>query len=303
MLGSADRDAICSLSILLGNHRNALSCAVKPLSLLLPDKYAPCVVPTVPSPKELLSPNWGLSRPREYVKLLEGLVSSWRIFATKREVHVLDDTPSYLASTKDETVAAKDLTESDGNTFKESSCSPPNSPTTSSSSAATAASISAGAAPKTSNEISRGVPDSTENGKERGSSAKRYRKARAYFQPHHLYALESFYKHQTYLSTHDRELLSQRLGLSEDRIRTWFQNRRMKEKRKPRAQKAAPINVLNLSDTYGSTSVLPLGGTACELCQESPVLTHEDASVSTVRTSASRRGAQVMLIAPGFSTP
>lgn len=27
-------------------------------------------------------------------------------------------------------------------------------------------------------------------------------------------------------------------------------------------------------DTYGSTSVLPLGGTACELCQESPVLTY-----------------------------
>ena len=64
MLGSADRDAFCSLSILLGNHRNALSCAVKPLSLLLPDKYAPCMVPTVPSPKELLSQNWGLSRPR-----------------------------------------------------------------------------------------------------------------------------------------------------------------------------------------------------------------------------------------------
>ncbi|VDM36098.1 unnamed protein product [Hydatigera taeniaeformis] len=225
MLGSADRDAICSLSILLGNHRNALSCAVKPLSLLLPDKYAPCVVPTVPSPKELLSPNWGLSRPREYVKLLEGLVSSWRIFATKREVHVLNDTPSYLTQSNHETMTSENLTESDENTYKESSCSPPDSPTTSSSllsppsSATTAASTSACATPKTSTETSfRGVPDSTEHGKERSSRAKRYRKARAYFQPHHLYALESFYKHQTYLSTHDRELLSQRLGLSEDRV-------------------------------------------------------------------------------------
>ncbi|VDK32736.1 unnamed protein product [Taenia asiatica] len=253
MLGSADRDAICSLSILLGNHRNALSCAVKPLSLLLPDKYAPCVVPTVPSPKELLSANWGLSRPREYVKLLEGLVSSWRIFATKREVHVLDDTPSYLTSSTHETVAAQDLTESDENTFKESSCSPPDSPTISSSllsppsSTATAASTGACVTPKTSTEPSRGGPNSTEHRKERSSRAKRYRKARAYFQPHHLYALESFYKHQTYLSTHDREVLSQRLGLSEDRIRTWFQNRRMKEKRKPRTQNVASTNVLNLS--------------------------------------------------------
>ncbi|KAL5110185.1 hypothetical protein TcWFU_004031 [Taenia crassiceps] len=103
------------------------------------DKYAPCVVPTVPSPKELLSPNWGLSRPREYVKLLEGLVSSWRIFATKREVHVLDDTPSYLTSSNPETVTAKNLTELEENAAKELSYSPPDSPTLSSSPPSSAA--------------------------------------------------------------------------------------------------------------------------------------------------------------------
>ncbi|VUZ56717.1 unnamed protein product [Hymenolepis diminuta] len=262
MLGSADRDALCSLSILLGNHRNALSCAVKPLStLLLPDKYAPCMVPTIPSPKELLSPNWGLSRPREYVKLLEGLISSWRMFATKREVHVREDSSSYPSSANNETPGLDDLTELDEGNFKESSsCSPPNSPSTTNSLLSPNSSDAIGAAsssngtrltPASSVDTSRGKSDSPDVGKTRNSRAKRYRKARAYFQPHHLCALESFYKQQTYLSTHDRELLAQRLNLSEDRIRTWFQNRRMKEKRKPRLSNVSSVAALNLSVNKG----------------------------------------------------
>nr|CDS25430.1 homeobox protein [Hymenolepis microstoma] len=261
MLGSADRDALCSLSILLGNHRNALSCAVKPLStLLLPDKYAPCMVPTIPSPKELLSSNWGLSRPREYVKLLEGLVSSWRIFATKREVHVGEDS-SYPSSVNNDTPGLDDLTELDEGTCKESSsCSPPNSPSTtnsllsSNSSGAvgtTSSSHGARLTPASSIDASRGGSDSPDIGRSRSNRTKRYRKARAYFQPHHLCALEGFYKQQTYLSTHDRELLAQRLNLSEDRIRTWFQNRRMKEKRKPRTSNASSVTALNLSVNKG----------------------------------------------------
>lgn len=47
---------------------------------------------------------------------------------------------------------------------------------------------------------------------------KRYRKARAFFQPHHLLVLEGFYKRKSYLSTHDREILAIQLGLSEDRV-------------------------------------------------------------------------------------
>ncbi|VDN97842.1 unnamed protein product [Rodentolepis nana] len=261
MLGSADRDALCSLSILLGNHRNALSCAVKPIStLLLPDKYAPCMVPTIPSPKELLSPNWGHSRPREYVKLLEGLVSSWRIFATKREVHVGENS-SYPSSVNNDSPRLDDLTELDEGTFKESSsCSPPNSPSTTnsipssnSSGAIGAVSSSHGArlTPASSIDASQNGSDSPEVGKDQNNRTKRYRKARAYFQPHHLRALEGFYKQQTYLSTHDRELLAQRLNLSEDRIRTWFQNRRMKEKRKPRSFNPSSTSVLNLSVNKG----------------------------------------------------
>ncbi|KAF7261733.1 hypothetical protein EG68_01035 [Paragonimus skrjabini miyazakii] len=62
---------------------------------------------------------------------------------------------------------------------------------------------------------------------------RQYRKARVYFQPEHMQFLEEFFKQSPYLCTKDREMLSQKLNLSEERIRTWFQNRRMREKRNP----------------------------------------------------------------------
>ncbi|KAK4473628.1 hypothetical protein MN116_002980 [Schistosoma mekongi] len=65
---------------------------------------------------------------------------------------------------------------------------------------------------------------------------RQYRKARAYFHPRQMNCLESFFQKNPYLSTRDREYLSRKLNLSEDRIRTWFQNRRMREKRKPGTQ-------------------------------------------------------------------
>ncbi|CAH8461823.1 unnamed protein product [Schistosoma turkestanicum] len=66
-----------------------------------------------------------------------------------------------------------------------------------------------------------------------GDKPRQYRKARAYFHPKQMNCLESFFQKNPYLSTRDREYLSKKLNLSEDRIRTWFQNRRMREKRKP----------------------------------------------------------------------
>ncbi|GAA56538.1 homeobox protein [Clonorchis sinensis] len=47
---------------------------------------------------------------------------------------------------------------------------------------------------------------------------RQYRKARAYFQPKHMQCLEDFFRRSPYLSTKDRELLSQKLQLSEDRV-------------------------------------------------------------------------------------
>ncbi|KER29260.1 hypothetical protein T265_04102 [Opisthorchis viverrini] len=46
---------------------------------------------------------------------------------------------------------------------------------------------------------------------------RQYRKARAYFQPKHMQCLEDFFRRSPYLSTKDREMLSQKLQLSEDR--------------------------------------------------------------------------------------
>ncbi|KAM7538081.1 hypothetical protein Aperf_G00000072809 [Anoplocephala perfoliata] len=213
------------------------------------------MVPTIPSPKELLSPNWGLSRPREYVKLLEGLVSSWRLFSRKHESQVYDESSLYLtSSSNNQTPTINESTE------VESSYSSPNSPFTSNSLVSPTSSAAVGTAstssgprltPTASTDTFGRGSDSPEIMVEHNTRKKRHRKARAYFQPHHLRALESFYKQQTYLSTHDRELLAQRLNLSEDRIRTWFQNRRMKEKRKPRVQNASTVTALNLSINKG----------------------------------------------------
>uniref|UniRef100_A0A5K3FXX2 Homeobox domain-containing protein n=1 Tax=Mesocestoides corti TaxID=53468 RepID=A0A5K3FXX2_MESCO len=215
-LSTSKKAALYSLSLILANHESALSCQVKSRCLRLPDHYAPCVVPTVPSPNELLSKNWGQSRPKEYVQLLDNLIGSWRIFSTKRKVNLSSDPPSYFEQANTESPSVEDSPSLE----------------TSSNSASPRPS-------RTSNS-----PDWPNENCVRG---KRYRKARAYFQPHHLFALENFYKHQTYLSTQDRELLAQRLGLSEDRIRTWFQNRRMREKRKPRFPLSTISNPVNLS--------------------------------------------------------
>ncbi|CAH8443614.1 unnamed protein product [Dicrocoelium dendriticum] len=65
------------------------------------------------------------------------------------------------------------------------------------------------------------------------SKPRQYRKARAYFQPQHMQCLEEFFRRNPYLCTRDREMLAEKLNLSEARIRTWFQNRRMREKRNP----------------------------------------------------------------------
>ncbi|KAF8571741.1 hypothetical protein P879_00362 [Paragonimus westermani] len=49
---------------------------------------------------------------------------------------------------------------------------------------------------------------------------RQYRKARVYFQPEHMQFLEEFYRQSPYLCTKDREMLSQKLNLSEERVST-----------------------------------------------------------------------------------
>ena len=56
-------------------------------------------------------------------------------------------------------------------------------------------------------------------------------KGRNNFGPKQIEQLEIRYQKQRHLSPGERTRLARKLGLSEGQVKTWFQNRRMKEKR------------------------------------------------------------------------
>ena len=57
------------------------------------------------------------------------------------------------------------------------------------------------------------------------------RKGRNNFGPKQIEQLEIRYQQQRYLSPEERTQLARKLRLSDRQVKTWFQNRRMKEKR------------------------------------------------------------------------
>ena len=57
------------------------------------------------------------------------------------------------------------------------------------------------------------------------------RKGRNNFGPKQIEQLEVRYQQQRYLSPEERTQLARKLRLSDRQVKTWFQNRRMKEKR------------------------------------------------------------------------
>uniref|UniRef100_S4R8E3 Homeobox domain-containing protein n=1 Tax=Petromyzon marinus TaxID=7757 RepID=S4R8E3_PETMA len=64
----------------------------------------------------------------------------------------------------------------------------------------------------------------------------RRRKARTVFTDSQLSGLERRFVRQRYLSTPERVDLATALGLSETQVKTWFQNRRMKNKKQQQQQ-------------------------------------------------------------------
>ena len=63
-------------------------------------------------------------------------------------------------------------------------------------------------------------------------SGKRCRKSRTVFTDLQLRVLEKTFSEQRYLDSTNRAKLSHILGLNEAQVKTWFQNRRMKWKKK-----------------------------------------------------------------------
>ncbi|XP_062568666.1 homeobox protein ceh-30-like [Saccostrea cucullata] len=74
------------------------------------------------------------------------------------------------------------------------------------------------------------------------------KKARTAFSTEQINDLEKRYQFQKYLPANERQALAEKLGLSDQQVKTWFQNRRMKEKRQKR------------DDEHARTFSLPTGG-------------------------------------------
>ena len=74
----------------------------------------------------------------------------------------------------------------------------------------------------------------------RTPSGKRCRKSRTVFTDLQLRVLEKTFSEQRYLDSTNRAKLSHILGLNEAQVKTWFQNRRMKWKKKAVAKADKP---------------------------------------------------------------
>ncbi|KAL7065500.1 hypothetical protein AAHC03_04864 [Spirometra sp. Aus1] len=206
------------------------------MELKLPLTYGSCYFPTIPAPQELLSSTWSLARPAEYLHLLQSLMAAWRAFVFQADVgfqNVQPRTPfhgvkqilsmaepDYQSCDVSPRSSAPTLTTEKDVGYRRA---PRHSSGSELSPADSLPSSLASSPPAV--EVTRTSPTVP-------SAAKRYRKARVYFQPKDLSILENFYKKKNYLSSREREILAQQLGITEDRIKTWFQNRRMREKKK-----------------------------------------------------------------------
>ncbi|XP_078344303.1 homeobox protein vex1-like [Oculina patagonica] len=65
-----------------------------------------------------------------------------------------------------------------------------------------------------------------------GSYPSRSSKCRSSFSVEQVLQLERVFERQKYLGSRDRQRLAEQLHMTETQVKTWFQNRRMKQKRK-----------------------------------------------------------------------
>ena len=91
-----------------------------------------------------------------------------------------------------------------------------------------------------------------------GSHKRRSRKARTVFTAEQMVALEDNFSRQKYLSVPERLVLAKQLGLTEQQIKTWFQNRRTKWKKQlseqDNAERAAASEEQDTEETSDSST-------------------------------------------------
>ncbi|CAC5418839.1 unnamed protein product [Mytilus coruscus] len=100
----------------------------------------------------------------------------------------------------------------------------------------------------TSEESSESFSASISDSEDGSDTSGRRKKARTAFTTEQICDLEKRYHTQKYLPANERSVLAEKLKLSDQQVKTWFQNRRMKEKRQQR------------DDDQSRSFLLPTGG-------------------------------------------
>ena len=88
------------------------------------------------------------------------------------------------------------------------------------------------------------------------ASSYRRRKPRTVFTSEQLIVLESQFGGSKYLSVAERYFLAQRLGLSEQQVKTWFQNRRTKSRKTAEDEATSSCTAMPPSSEHAATARL-----------------------------------------------
>uniref|UniRef100_A0A914HDP8 Homeobox domain-containing protein n=1 Tax=Globodera rostochiensis TaxID=31243 RepID=A0A914HDP8_GLORO len=130
------------------------------------------------------------------------------------------------------------------------------------------------------------LPEGTDDGhghpgRGPGSKSYRRRKARTVFSDQQLHGLEHQFNQQNYLSTPERINLASALDLSETQVKTWFQNRRMKQKKvDPGALRGQPTTAAEVRKTSPSEAA---DGSGRQYAPQNNARDREGTACATIR--------------------